>query len=203
MQNKSAQFDPFTFILIWVILAAIVIFALLFATSRECYGKMDADRDAIRTHDSDIQMDSLLVGLYCPDDKFHPIAGPACTSGQMDNCKDNCPIVPNGPNGGTCIVGAGTTIGKSCNSNSKCDIEALDMGVCSMAQEDLDNDGVGDACDPSPCGEVVGGEDCQISMKKLYNQDRIEELQELIDDNQEIDSEQQGSPAAVVPESQE
>jgi hypothetical protein len=53
---------------------------------------------------------------------------------------DNCPGVPNGPDGGTCTSG---TIGQACMSNGECGT----VGVCSMNQEDTDGDGIGDVCD--------------------------------------------------------
>jgi hypothetical protein len=56
------------------------------------------------------------------------------------NISDNCPTTPNGPNGGTCTAGA---IGSSCVSNEECG----DGGVCSMNQEDFDDDVIGDVCD--------------------------------------------------------
>jgi hypothetical protein len=54
---------------------------------------------------------------------------------------DNCPSHPNGSGLGTCICG-----GKSCMTDNDCE-----YGSCSMNQEDTNNDGVGDVCDPSLC----------------------------------------------------
>jgi len=53
---------------------------------------------------------------------------------------DNCPTTPNGPFLGTCTEG---TVGESCMNNDDCDPN----GVCSMNQEDMDLDGIGDVCD--------------------------------------------------------
>ena len=53
---------------------------------------------------------------------------------------DNCPNTPNGPELGTCTEGM---VGETCTSNDDCD----PSGVCSMNQEDMDLDGVGDVCD--------------------------------------------------------
>ena len=70
----------------------------------------------------------------------------ACDSGDGDGWpdnQDNCPGTPNGLSGGTCVEGAVRT----CHSNEECDLEPEDgLGVCSLAQEDTDGDGVGDAC---------------------------------------------------------
>ena len=53
--------------------------------------------------------------------------------------KDNCPKEPNGPNKGICTGGY---IGEVCVSNAECG----DDGFCSMNQEDMDRDGIGDVC---------------------------------------------------------
>jgi hypothetical protein len=60
---------------------------------------------------------------------------------------DNCPRTPNGSAGGTCSAGL---IGKNCISHGDCGCE----GYCSMDQEDADSDGVGDACDNCPNGNI-------------------------------------------------
>jgi hypothetical protein len=57
---------------------------------------------------------------------------------------DNCPLVPNGPSGGTCTAGL---IGNPCSSDAECD-DGPTIGFCSLDQEDTDTDGIGDACDP-------------------------------------------------------
>ncbi len=71
--------------------------------------------------------------------------------GAGDVC-DNCPQVANGSAQGTCIEGI---IGDACTENSQCDTEpgVSDDGVCSMDQEDTDDDGVGDVCDNCPDNE--------------------------------------------------
>ena len=63
-----------------------------------------------------------------------------CTGGETEDCDDNCPDIPNGPDGGICITGS---VGALCTSNESCGLG----GVCSMSQEDSDSDGVGDACE--------------------------------------------------------
>lgn len=61
------------------------------------------------------------------------------------NRLDNCPAAPNGGGRGTCVVGDTGLLATPCDSNLACG----SGGVCSMAQEDGDLDGVGDACEPS------------------------------------------------------
>jgi hypothetical protein len=58
----------------------------------------------------------------------------------IPNHEDNCLLIPNGPELGTCLYG---TVGETCNSSQECDPN----GFCSMNQEDRDRDNVGDVCD--------------------------------------------------------
>jgi hypothetical protein len=62
--------------------------------------------------------------------------------GIKDLC-DNCQTVPNGPLLGTCLSGSLT--GSACLSDQECI-----NGPCSLAQDDVDRDGDGDACVPEP-----------------------------------------------------
>jgi YVTN family beta-propeller protein len=55
---------------------------------------------------------------------------------------DTCPAAPNGPGGGTCTMG--TELGAECQQSIDCGTG----GFCSLAQEDSNADGIGDACDP-------------------------------------------------------
>jgi hypothetical protein len=78
----------------------------------------------------------------CNDGNNSGVAGDKpCTKGETLFCDDNCPNTPNGSDNGTCITGA--YIGTHCNDNSTCGVG----GLCSMNQEDTDNDTAGDACD--------------------------------------------------------
>ena len=56
---------------------------------------------------------------------------------------DNCPAAPNGPALGTCTSGDPLLLASSCTSAAACG----SGGFCSLAQEDGDLDGVGDACE--------------------------------------------------------
>jgi hypothetical protein len=58
------------------------------------------------------------------------------------NGEDICPTAPNGPGGGTCTLG--TELGAECQLSTDCGTG----GFCSLAQEDTNMDGTGDACDP-------------------------------------------------------
>ncbi len=75
-----------------------------------------------------------------------------CTGGATQNCDDNCMLVPNGPDSGTCTAG---NIGSPCLSDAACGTG----GFCSMQQEDSETDGVGDVCDncpDTPNGPLLG-----------------------------------------------
>jgi DNA-binding beta-propeller fold protein YncE len=58
---------------------------------------------------------------------------------------DNCPAWPNGAALGTCIAGDATLLVSSCTASAQCGTG----GICSLAQEDANTDGTGDACEPS------------------------------------------------------
>ncbi len=66
-----------------------------------------------------------------------------CAEGQVTGCDDNCPTAPNGPEFGTCIGGPAARRGGVCSADTDCQ----PGGWCSRAQEDEDQDGIGDACD--------------------------------------------------------
>jgi hypothetical protein len=58
----------------------------------------------------------------------------------VDYSEDNCPIIPNGPALGTCTDDITVN---NCTKNTDCG----EGDVCSMDQEDFDNDNIGDVCD--------------------------------------------------------
>ncbi len=68
------------------------------------------------------------------------------------NGPDNCPAAANGPLGGTCTAGDSQLRGTNCFADAACGV----TGVCSMAQEDVDMDFIGDACEPSLVPEPGG-----------------------------------------------
>jgi mono/diheme cytochrome c family protein len=60
------------------------------------------------------------------------------------NGVDNCPGAPNAAGAGTCTAGDPALVGFECSANAECGTG----GFCSLAQEDEDLDGIGDACEP-------------------------------------------------------
>jgi len=73
------------------------------------------------------------------------VAGDArCRASRIDACDDDCPRLPNGPQLGSCVGGAGR--GGTCDGDGDCG----SGGWCSRRQEDADGDAVGDACDLCP-----------------------------------------------------
>jgi hypothetical protein len=78
-----------------------------------------------------------------PGDDDHMNDSPWDDDDGIPDDVDNCPAMPNGPDGGTCSAG---TIGDPCMKHGDCGCE----GYCSKDQEDIDEDGYGDVCDPTP-----------------------------------------------------
>lgn len=68
---------------------------------------------------------------------------------------DNCPAAPNGPVLGSCTSGDPLLLASKCTFAGGCGVG----GFCSLAQEDTDLDGVGDACElmllPEPAGPLL------------------------------------------------
>lgn len=62
---------------------------------------------------------------------------------------DNCPVIPNGPDLGTCSPTA-SNAGAQCFNDGECIGSCGTVRFCSMGQEDFDADGVGDVCDNCP-----------------------------------------------------
>jgi hypothetical protein len=78
-----------------------------------------------------------------PDTDCDGLPDAACLECTPAYQADNCPFVPNGPDLGTCTAGEQSSLGETCSLDADCG----SGGACSMAQEDTDADGYGDACD--------------------------------------------------------
>jgi hypothetical protein len=69
------------------------------------------------------------------------------------NGADNCPAWPNGPALGTCTAGDPALRAAHCTTSGQCG----SGGVCSLAQENTDGDGLGDACELAVLPEPGAG----------------------------------------------
>ena len=100
------------------------------------------------------------VGNTCdPDDDNDDICDPS-QSDQTCTGSDNCPYIPNGSGGGTCV--RGDYIGASCMIPRGNRWECGTNGFCSMDQEDTyppQGNGIGDACDCECDFDCSGGVD--------------------------------------------
>ena len=72
-----------------------------------------------------------------------------------DAC-DNCPNIPNGPLAGTCTTPVynrqtGLETYQSCETDGDC----VNQGICSLLQENHDNDNEGSACDSDDDGDTL------------------------------------------------
>ena len=78
------------------------------------------------------------------------------------NGLDNCPAWPNGPGLGTCTEGDPALLTSTCAASAECG----EGGSCSLAQEDADGDGTGDACElivlPEPRAELQLAAGCAV-----------------------------------------
>ena len=72
----------------------------------------------------------------------------------ISDAQDNCLSTPNGPALGTCMPGSDKA-GSTCHSNADCVNGCSSNGTCSMNQEDTNQNGVGDVCEPSSTTTTV------------------------------------------------
>jgi hypothetical protein len=94
----------------------------------ECVPDCDPD-DPSTTCAPSMRVNFTMNGLDSDQDGYY-------------NAEDNCPTVPNGPDGGTCTAGSKGPI--SCVRHGDC---GGCLAFCSRNQEDSDGDGIGDACE--------------------------------------------------------
>jgi hypothetical protein len=129
---------------------------------------LDANNKVHISYHDGVNGDLKYALQYCEI----PDSDEDCVSDSLDNC----PSTPNGPDLGTCTKG---TIGQTCMSNGECGTG----GLCSMNQEDTDEDGIGDACEPCLV-EQIYGEHSEVSKLLRHLRDNVlsqtPEGQELI-----------------------
>ena len=94
-----------------------------------------------------------------------------CVTGETENCDDNCPSIPNGPDLGTCVKDVGGVVMSYLAGDPKDFITCTDDtyctdtdGTCQKDQGDYNSNGIGDACEgyaDFTCSGGVGSEDLQ------------------------------------------
>ena len=114
-------------------------------SSSNCTEGVNCDADCDGFYDQDDN---------CPKDN-NPDQKDTDNDGLGDKC-DNCPAIPNGPDLGTCVNTSTLVLEETpreCENDSDCDNDNDNDNdneeTCSNNQEDIDDDGVGDACDTS------------------------------------------------------
>ena len=101
---------------------------------------------------ADTDGDGCLDGV---DDA--PLNPEVCVDTDHDgipDSQDNCPATPNGPGSGSCMPGSDKA-GTACFSDADCVIGCSGNGNCSMSQEDTNQNGVVDVCEPSSTTTTV------------------------------------------------
>jgi hypothetical protein len=118
-----------------------------FYTDTVCDPHYDATADfdgdgEVGASDLALLTNYVSAGL-CPGPSY---ADPDADADRVHDACDNCPNTPNGPAAGTCS--AVRVLGRACLEDGDCG-----EGSCSLDQQDMDQDGIGDVCDPDPDGD--------------------------------------------------
>ena len=117
-----------------------------------CTGKNCPPEEQITDSDKDGKADAEE-----PESCVGPVD---CDADGVNDGSDNCITVDNGPISGTCVEG---NVGVSCTNDSGCGTG----GMCSMDQENSDNDLMGDACDDDDDNDVYP--DLQDNCRIIFN----------------------------------
>jgi len=111
-------------------------------------GQQDCDGDEIADacDNNTTDPDGDGVDALCDNCPIvgNPLQYDADADGHGDAC-DNCFSAPNGPDSGTCVKSIGGLLvgtGVTCADNSTCG-----DGICQRNQQDMDGNGIGDACE--------------------------------------------------------
>jgi hypothetical protein len=149
--------------------------------------QLDWDQDDIGDVCEDSDYDGLLDSVDAfPFDPDDDLDGDGIGADPLDICGilggacgevDNCSMIPNGPNLGTCTAG---NVGVSCTSDGDCGTG----GYCSMNQEDDDVDGIGDACESA--GTVSDEPKCNPRKEPCGTEDMVTDT----DDDQLADDQE-------------
>ncbi|MBM4310197.1 MAG: hypothetical protein FJ119_04525 [Deltaproteobacteria bacterium] len=128
-----------------VLVSGVIMFALCAtqAAADECFISLPAGkalREAVAVGSAPADVTDTIE---LPDTDCDGVPDQACPECSPPLAADNCRRTPNGPDLGTCTAGLQDNRGETCSADMDCGAG----GVCSMAQEDADSDGFGDACD--------------------------------------------------------
>ena len=141
---------------IWVGVSAELLFSL--DIPAELNGLSVKETDVILWTEGNFYLYSSALTEYLPEGTGADVDGLRLVAdydadGVLDD-EDNCPVIPNGPELGTCLPGSDEA-GNTCTSNDDCGSSIPSIEPCSMNQEDTDEDGFGDVCDYSPTTTTI------------------------------------------------
>jgi aminopeptidase N len=120
----------------------------LLTTKEPAYTVFDEQLDMLKEVQSEEASDD--DGVFIDGDRNGIPGDNPCVGGETENCDDNCPNYPNGPNRGTCTLTAPENLIVSTGQVCTVDADCPPPGICEKVQADNyppGGNGIGDACD--------------------------------------------------------